>query len=168
VVNTSRQENRVTKIVSIKRRSTKSLWILAFVGLAACSQSKKEHEGTQPARVPNLPASPAPAPGAAAAPSASPAGTAVAEANAPAGRATMPAPAACATQTAVACDAGLVDGCTGGLTSVHVCVAADAKAGAPCAQGAALTCPTGQVDACTYAPPYASTHVCVVVPKAAP
>ncbi|HMG52593.1 MAG TPA: hypothetical protein VK601_03905, partial [Kofleriaceae bacterium] len=64
--------------------------------------------------------------------------------------------------------AGQVDGCTGGLTSVHACVAADAKGGTPCAQGAALTCPTGQIDACTYTPPYASNHVCIVVPRPTP
>jgi hypothetical protein len=62
----------------------------------------------------------------------------------------------------------MVDGCAGGFTSVHVCVASDAKAGEPCAQGAALTCATGQVDACTFAPPYASSHICVVVPRPAP
>jgi hypothetical protein len=82
--------------------------------------------------------------------------------------ATTPTPEACATATTLHCDAGQVDGCTGGLTSVHLCVAGDAKGGTPCAQGAALTCPTGQIDACSYKPPYASNHICVVVPKPTP
>jgi hypothetical protein len=82
--------------------------------------------------------------------------------------ATTPSPVACATQTALHCDAGQVDGCTGGLTSMHLCVASDARPGTPCAQGSPLACPGGQIDACTYTPPYASNHVCVIVPKPTP
>jgi hypothetical protein len=148
--------------------------IVLFVGLVACNR-KKEEEGTQPLQqvpmtAPTGPAAGSAAPGSAGTATAgTPAGTATAAAARDgAGGATTPAPVACATQTALTCAAGLVDGCTGGLTSVHVCVAADAKTGTPCAQGAALTCPTGQIDACTYAPPYASNHLCVVVPRPTP
>jgi hypothetical protein len=82
--------------------------------------------------------------------------------------ATIPTPEACATASKLACGGGQVDGCAGGMTSVHVCVAGDSKPGTPCAQGASLTCPTGQLDACSFAPPYASNHVCVVVPRPTP
>jgi hypothetical protein len=150
--------------------------VAAALTLAACNQ-KKEQEGTEPIQAPvAAPANPAAgsAPGGSAAPGAAPigsgapAGTLAAEANHGGTGATTPAPVACATQSAPACGAGQIDGCTGGLTSVHTCVAADAKAGTPCAEGAALTCPTGQIDACTFAPPYASNHICVVVPKPTP
>jgi hypothetical protein len=72
----------------------------------------------------------------------------------------------CATATTLTCEADQVDGCAGGLTSVHVCVAKDAKPGPPCAQELALTCPAGQVDACLHNPPQANNHLCVVAPKA--
>ena len=150
--------------------------IVVFVGLAACNQKKdqEQREPLQPATAPAPPpaasggsaptAGSAPAP----APTMAPAGGSAAGSAAAAGGATTPTPVACATASALHCDAGQVDGCTGGLTSVHLCVAGDAKPGAPCAQGAALTCPSGQVDACTYTPPYASNHICAVVPKPAP
>lgn len=155
--------------------------IVMFVGLAACT-SKKPEEGKEPLQQPP-PAAPAPGSGAATAPgtsagSSAPGGSAGSAAPttpeaapggaAGAGSAPPPAPVACATQVALHCDAGQTDGCTGGLTSVHLCVATGAKPGEPCAQGAALTCPTGQIDACTYTPPYASNHVCVVVPRPTP
>jgi hypothetical protein len=143
--------------------------IVSFVGLAACNNKKPEEgkEPLQPAAAPvPAPAGGTPAPSAAAASPAS--ASAVTPSAAPAGGATAPSPVACATAATPACDAGQVDGCTGGLTAVHLCVARDAKAGSPCAQGAALACPTGQIDACTYTPPYASNHICVVVPKPTP
>jgi hypothetical protein len=152
----------------------KILLIVWFVGLAACTK-KKDEEGREPVQT-----APAPGPVTSAAPgsgaasgapgqTASPAGTVAAEAARPAsGGATIPTPDACATPSKPSCAAGQVDGCAGGLTSVHVCVAADAKPGAPCAQGPALTCPNDLIDACGFAPPYASNHVCVVVPKPAP
>jgi hypothetical protein len=166
VVNTSRQELRVTKFFLIAA--------VAFVSVAACNK-KKEEEGREPVQTAPIPgpaasgggapAGSAEAPGQAATPS----GTAAVEAARPAsGGATIPTPEACATASKLSCAAGQVDGCTGGLTSVHACVAADAKPGSPCAQGAALTCPDGQIDACGFAPPYASNHVCVVVPRPAP
>jgi hypothetical protein len=146
----------------------KIVLIVLCVGLVACNK-KKEEEGKEPVQT-------APAPGPASAGSAeapgqaaTPAGTSAVEAARPAsGGATTPTPEACATASKLSCAAGQVDGCTGGLTSVHVCVAADAKPGAPCAQGAALTCSGEMIDACGFAPPYASNHVCVVVPKPAP
>ncbi len=70
------------------------------------------------------------------------------------------------TATLLTCGTDQVDGCTSGLTSVHVCLAKDAKAGPPCAQEIALTCPPGQVDACLHNPPQATTHLCVLAPKA--
>lgn len=155
--------------------AAKIAMIVSFVGLAACN-NKKPEEGKEPLQstAAPAPAAGAPAAGAAAAGSAATAGAAAAPAGGAAvgggaaGGATTPSPVACATAAAMHCDAGQTDGCTGGLTSVHLCVAGDAKAGTPCAQGAALTCPTGQVDACTYTPPYASNHVCVVVPRPTP
>lgn len=146
--------------------------IVLCVGLAACTK-KKEEEGREPVQTAPAPGPAASAGGSAAAPGqgATPAGTSAAEAaRPPSGGATTPTPEACATPSKLSCAAGQVDGCTGGLTSVHVCVAADAKAGSPCAQGAALTCPNDMdmIDACGFAPPYASNHVCVVVPKPAP
>jgi hypothetical protein len=150
----------------------KSFLIVLCVGLAACNQ-KKEQEGREPVQAAPAPAPPNAAPGSGAGSAsgqgATPTGTMAAEAARPAsGGATLPTPEACASPSKLACAAGQADGCTGGLTSVHVCVAADAKAGPPCAQGAALTCANDLVDACGFAPPYASNHVCVVVPKPAP
>ncbi len=152
--------------------------IALCVGLMACTNRKKEEEGKEPVQTAPVPAPAAGAAssgaasgaaGSASGPAATPAGTAAAEAARPAsGGATIPTPDACATPSKLSCAAGQVDGCTGGLTSVHVCVPSDAKAGAPCAQGAALTCPNDLIDACGFAPPYASNHVCVVVPKPAP
>lgn len=144
--------------------------IVLCIGLAACNQ-KKEQEGREPVQTAPAPgpAASGSAPGSAAGQAATPAGTSAVEAARPAsGGATIPTPEACATPSKLSCAAGQVDGCTGGLTSVHACVAADAKAGSPCAQGAALTCPNDMIDACGFAPPYASNHVCVVVPKPSP
>jgi len=147
--------------------------IVLCVGLAACNQ-KKEQEGREPVQAAPVPgpanAAPGSAPGAGSAPgqTAAPTGTMAAEAARPAsGGATIPTPEACASPSKLACAAGQVDGCTGGLTSVHVCVPSDAKAGPPCAQAAA-SCPSDMTDACGFAPPYASNHVCIVVPKPAP
>src|SRR5262249_3001418 len=143
--------------------------IVLCVGLAACNK-KKEEEGREPVAAAPAPG-PASAGGSVEAPgqAAAPAGTAAVEAARPAsGGATAPTPEACVTPSKLACAAGQVDGCTSGLTSVHVCVAADAKPGSPCAQGSALTCPSEMIDACGFVPPYASNHVCVVVPKPAP
>jgi len=154
-----RQENRLTKLALI----------VLCVGLVACNK-KKEEEGKEPLQAQAPLTGPAgPATGAGGGSAVTPAGTAAAEA-APggAGGATTPAPVACATAAAPPCAAGQVDGCTGGLTSVHACVASDAKGGTPCGQGAALSCPTGQIDACTYTPPYASNHICIVVPRPTP
>lgn len=144
--------------------------IVLCVGLAACNQ-KKEQEGREPVQAPSVPGPPPAAPGAGSATgqAATPTGTMAAEAARPAsGGATIPTPEACASASKLSCAAGQVDGCTGGLTSVHACVPSDAKAGPPCAQGAALTCASDMTDACGFAPPYASNHVCVVVPKPAP
>ena len=144
--------------------------IVLCIGLAACNQ-KKEQEGREPVQTAPAPgpAASGSAPGSAAGQAATPAGTSAVEAARPAsGGATIPTPEACATPSKLSCAAGQVDGCTGGLTSVHACVAADAKAGSPCAQGAALTCPNDMIDACGFAPPYASNHVCVVVPRPSP
>lgn len=149
---------------------TKFCVIVVCLGLAACTNNKKDQEGVTPVATPPAPTAPSPAASGSAGGSAVPAGTLGAEAAkaGPAGGATTPSPEACASTSKLTCEASQVDGCTGGLTSVHACVARDAKAGTPCAQGAALTCPTGQIDACTYVPPYASNHICVVVPKPAP
>jgi len=137
-----------------------------FAGLASCDH-KKEQEGKEPLNPPPV-AAPAPASPPAAAPgSAGPAPGSAGSAESPAAGGPT-APVGCATASTLHCDAGQTDGCTGGLTSVHVCVVADAKPGAPCAQGSALTCPSGQIDACHYAPPYASNHICVFVPRPAP
>ena len=144
--------------------------IALLVGLAACNKKKPE-EGREPAQMASPGAvvgSPAPASGAAGAPgSAAPAGgsSGVAAAG---GSAAGPAPVGCATATTLTCDADQSDGCGGGLTTVHLCVAKDAKPGAPCAQQPAATCPAGQVDACLHDPPQSNNHVCVIVPRPAP
>jgi len=140
--------------------------IALCVSLAACMNKKKDEEGKEPLTLPAATAAPA---GSAATASA-PAGTMSAEATSAgtSAGATTPTPEACATPSGLHCESGQIDGCNGGLTSVHLCVAGDAKAGAPCAQGAALSCPTGQTDACSYKPPYASNHICVVVPRPTP
>lgn len=67
----------------------------------------------------------------------------------------------CAQEIAAVCADGMVDGCGGGLTTVHACVAADAAAGPPCEQEIAKVCPDGQIDACLQTPASATTHVCV-------
>lgn len=155
--------------------------IVLLVGLAACSR-KKEEEGREPAQTATsgpvvgsaAPRAPTPAP-------ASPAGSAATD-NAAAGAAAGGGAAGGSTLTSynaactdktpelppLGCDVGQIDGCTGGVTSVHVCVPKDAKAGAPCAQQPVLTCPAGQGDACLHDPPQATNHVCVIVPKSTP
>ncbi|HET7501918.1 MAG TPA: hypothetical protein VFK02_12965 [Kofleriaceae bacterium] len=132
--------------------------IVLLVGLSACSKKKPE-EGREPAQS----ATPAPVVGSASATPAAPAAPAGSAAPAPA----APADVACATATTLTCDTGQHDGCTDGLTTVHVCVPGDAKAGPPCAQPAPA-CPSGQIDACLHDPPRSINHVCVVVPRATP
>lgn len=76
-----------------------------------------------------------------------------------------PAPTAgvpCEQEIARVCENGMVDGCAGGKTTVHVCVAPDAEAGPPCEQEIAKVCPDGQIDACLQTPASAATHICVV------
>jgi len=141
--------------------------IVLMVGLAACSKKKPE-EGREPVQSATpgavvgsaAPSAPAPGPGSATPPAAAPS-----PGSAPTGN---PPGVGCATPTTLACDADQADGCTSGMTSVHVCVAKDAKAGPPCAQQATLTCPAGQVDACLHEPPQANNHVCVIVARPTP
>lgn len=83
-----------------------------------------------------------------------------------AGDTSTPPPAAtagvpCEQEIAAVCGDGMVDGCGGGLTTVHVCVAAAAVAGPPCEQEIAQECPDGQIDACLQTPASATTHICV-------
>jgi len=66
----------------------------------------------------------------------------------------------CSQEIARECTHG-VDGCFKNLTTVHVCVAANAHAGAPCSQEIALECGAGEVDACTVSPAPAAHHICV-------
>ena len=144
-------------------RVNKLAAIVLLAGLAACSRSKpQENRETSPPAVPGTVIGGGPAS------NASP-GSAASAAPAESGGAAMAAPSAgpvgCATPTTLTCEAGQRDGCTGGITAVHVCVAGDAKAGPPCAQELALKCPDGQVDACLRNPPWATSHVCVIAPK---
>lgn len=78
---------------------------------------------------------------------------------------TQPPPASagvpCEQEIARVCGDGMVDGCGAGLTTVHVCVAADAAAGPPCEQEIAQVCPDGQIDACLQTPMPATNHICV-------
>jgi hypothetical protein len=145
-----------------------------LIGLAACSSKKPEEGQVQAGRsipvvgaVPGAATSTASgAPGSGAATGSAAMGSAEST-----GSAAAPAPpddrasVGCATAITLTCAAGQRDGCTGGLTAVHVCVADGAKAGPPCVQKVALTCPEGQADACLRSPPLANHHVCVVVPK---
>jgi hypothetical protein len=166
-------------VAELQEHCVNKIFLIALcVGLVACTNRKKDEEGKEPVQTAPTPGATAPSAGGSGAASgapgsagqaAAPAGTSAAEAARPAsGGATIPTPDACATPSKLSCAAGQVDGCTGGLTSVHACVPSDAKAGAPCAQGPGLTCPNDLIDACTFAPPYASNHVCVVVAKPAP
>jgi hypothetical protein len=156
--------------------------IVLLIGLAACSR-KKEEEGREPAQTaapgpvvgsaaPRAPAPATPPAGSAAADNAAAGGGLAAGGGAAGGSTLTSYNAACTDKTPglppLGCDVGQIDGCTGGVTSVHVCVPKDAKAGTPCAQQPALTCPTGQGDACLHDPPQATTHVCVIVPKSTP
>jgi hypothetical protein len=129
---------------------TKLAVIVLVIGLVACNRKKPE-EGREPAQS----AVPGPVIGSAAptAPAEKPAGSAEGGA------------VGCATQVTLTCEAGQFDGCTSGLTAVHICVAADAKPGQPCAQDVALSCAAGQSDACHRTPPVATNHVCVSDPK---
>jgi hypothetical protein len=147
--------------------------IVLLLGLAACSRKKPE-EGREPAQAAApvvgsaTPAAPAPS----AASGGTPTGTAPPAATGTGGAATgsavSPASVGCATASTLACDVGQSDGCAAGLTTVHLCVAKDTKAGAPCAQQPAATCPAGQVDACLHDPPQSINHVCVIAPRSAP
>jgi hypothetical protein len=138
--------------------------LVLLAGMSACLNEKKPEEGREPAQ-----GFPGAAVGSALGPSAAGGSAPAASGNAAAGSQGAPAaPAAnvgCAQPSSLVCGEGQVDGCTSGLTAVHVCVAKDAKAGPPCAQELALSCPSGQVDACLHSPPQATTHVCVSVSK---
>lgn len=146
------------------------LLVVLLAGLTACSKKKAE-EGREPVQSATpgavvgsaAPSAPAPGPG-----STAPSAPAPGPGGAPAGSASSSSGVGCATQTTLSCEADQIDGCTSGMTSVHVCVAKDAKAGTPCAQQATLTCPAGQVDACLHDPPQANNHVCVIVAKSTP
>jgi len=145
-------ENRVNKLAVI----------VLLAGIAACS-NKKPEEGGEPAQT----GAPGAVVGSAVAPAG--AGGGAASGSAPAAGAKAPeggAPASvgCANAASLVCGTDQVDGCSCGLTAVHVCVAKDAKAGPPCAQELALSCPAGQVDACLHSPPQANNHLCVVAP----
>jgi hypothetical protein len=67
---------------------------------------------------------------------------------------------ACSQEHELQCADGLVDGCAGEHTSVHVCIAADDQTAPPCEQEIARECPDGLTDACLIDPPVASTHLC--------
>jgi hypothetical protein len=144
-----------------------------LIGLGACSTGKPEEGRAQVQS-----GAPGPVVGSAAPGAPSTGGSAPSTGGAPSAGAVDPAGSSptgelaatigCATQVNLVCDDGFRDGCTGGLTAVHVCVAADAKAGPPCAQEVALACPAGQIDACLRSPPLANHHVCMVVPKPTP
>ncbi len=67
----------------------------------------------------------------------------------------------CEQEIAAVCADGMVDGCGGGLTTVHACVAAGATAGPPCEQEIAQVCPDGQIDACLQTPMASANHICV-------
>ncbi|MEJ7600632.1 MAG: hypothetical protein WKG01_22185 [Kofleriaceae bacterium] len=69
---------------------------------------------------------------------------------------------ACATEIALECGDGMVDGCTNNTTTHHACVSSEAKAGPPCEQEIALQCAEGQVDACLATPAKAAAHVCIM------
>ena len=145
--------------------------LVLLAGMAACTNNKKPEEGREPAQTgaPTVVGSAVGPSAAAGGGTASAPGSAV-SAGAASGAQGAPAPSGagnvgCAQPTTLACGDGQVDGCTGGLTAVHVCVAKDAKAGPPCAQELALSCPAGQGDACLHNPPQAPTHLCVVAPK---
>jgi len=145
--------------------------IVLLIGLVAC-RGKKPEEGREPVQTAGpgtvvgsaAPAAPSPAAGGQA--TGNPAGAPVG--NAAGGNAASSSDVGCATAATLTCEADQRDGCTDGLTSVHTCVAKDAKAGQPCAQEVALVCPAGQRDACLHNPPQATNHVCVVAPKPGP
>jgi hypothetical protein len=139
--------------------------IVLLLGLSACSKKKTE-EGREPVQGATsgavvgsaAPTAPSPAP----APVTPPNGSAPAG-----GSAAAPASVGCAAASSLVCAADQVDGCMSGLTTVHLCVAKDAKPGAVCAQPG-TPCPAGQVDACLHDPPQSIHHVCVVAAKPAP
>ena len=138
--------------------------------MAACTNNKKPEEGREPAQTgaPGAVVGSAVGPSAAGASTGSAPGSAVGGAGAASGAGGAQGTAAsvgCAQASTLVCADGQVDGCAGGLTAVHVCVAKDAKAGPPCAQELALSCPAGQVDACLHNPPQATTHLCVIAPR---
>jgi hypothetical protein len=144
--------------------------IVMLVGLAACSKKKPE-EGREPAQSASpgaMVGSAAPAAPAATGGTAAAGGGGATGGTAATGGGASPASVGCATATTLTCEAGQSDGCAAGLTTVHLCVAADTKAGSPCAQQPAATCPAGQVDACLHDPPQSINHVCVIVAKPTP
>jgi hypothetical protein len=148
-----------------------------LIGVAACS-SKKPEEGREPAQTPppgavvGVPAASAGAAGSGAAGSSGGGAPGAGVASGTSGSPKAPESGAtnvgCATATTLVCGSDQADGCAGGLTAVHVCVAKEAKAGPPCAQEPALSCPSGQVDACLHNPPQANNHLCVIVPRSTP
>lgn len=147
----------------------KKLAVIVWLAALSACPGQRDEERRAPARTP----APSGGVGTALAPSPSPAsgGAATAGTAGTAGGAAAPSATAnvgCASPTTLACGPDEVDGCAGGLTVVHVCVAKDAKAGPPCAEKAALSCPAGQVDACLQNPPQAGNHLCVIVAKPAP
>ncbi|MCP4467664.1 MAG: hypothetical protein GY813_13050 [Halieaceae bacterium] len=68
----------------------------------------------------------------------------------------------CEQEIARVCADGMVDGCAGELTLVHVCIAADETAGPPCTQEIAKQCPEGQTDGCLQTPATSLHHICVL------
>ena len=146
--------------------------LVSSVGLAACNRKKPE-EGREPAQATGTTvgsaAAPAPTP-APTAPAPAPSAEATGSAGSAAGSGEVAkGGTACDAPTTMTCDAKLLsDGCVGNLTTVHACVAKDAKAGGACGDGATLTCPEGQADGCLGTPPVAKNHVCVVVAKPTP
>jgi hypothetical protein len=146
-------------------RVNKLAVLVLLVGVAACNNKKPEEAKQAPGAPP-----PSAVVGVPQGQSAGAANSGAAGGGSASGAKAEGAPAnvGCATAATLACGTDQVDGCAGGLTAVHVCVAKDAKAGPPCAQEVALSCPADQVDACLHNPPQATTHVCVIVAKTTP
>ena len=104
----------------------------------------------EPAPVPDIPVSndvPAPEPSGSATP-------------APTGG--DPAAVACASEIALVCPTGLVDGCLAALTTHHACVSEGASSGPACPTRIATECPSGQIDGCLVG--VTANHLCVVPP----
>ena len=90
-----------------------------------------------------------------------PATSTTSSASEPAPTKTASAGVPCTDEIALDCPNG-VDGCVGGKTTVHVCVAADATPANSCTEENALVCPEGQIDACLQTPQSATNHICVM------